>query len=107
MKITNLKVKSTKFTEDKKWADFLSFKIRLLQNSDWILLPDSLVENIGEWLEWRRAIKSVKRSTNVSPDQATNMLQSLLESMPSVRKSDEDWSVVKSRIINSIKNSVS
>ena len=86
MKITNLVIKTTPFNEDKKWVDALSLKIRLLQNSDWVLLPDSLMANIDEWIIWRQKVKSINRKTFSTPEQAKVALNKLMDAMPPVIK---------------------
>jgi hypothetical protein len=88
MHITNLVVKTTPFNENKKWGDALSLKIRLLQNSDWVLLPDSSVYNLEEWVLWRQKVKQVSRESSESPEQAKQLLTKLMESTPQVIKLD-------------------
>jgi len=88
-KITNLVIKPTKFSEDKKWVDVLSLKIRLLQISDWILLPDSSVFNVQEWVSWRKLVKAVKRDSFPTFEQAKVYLNHLSDNSPKIIKFDE------------------
>lgn len=104
MKITNLVVKTTPFNENKKWSDALSLKIRLLQNSDWVLLPDSSVYNLEEWILWRQKVKQVSRETSESPERAKETLTKLMESTPQAVKLDTaNITVFKSELIRKVK----
>jgi len=81
-KIKNVVVSKSEFSENVKWAEVESLKFRLLESSDWILLPDSNVTNINAWKEWRMKLKNIKRQNFKTPEEMHLVLQDLENKTP-------------------------
>jgi hypothetical protein len=84
-KIKNIKVEDTEFSENIKWADVLSLKIRLLQSFDWVLLQDSEVRNLQEVISWRKKIKNCNRKNFSSAEEMRVFLLQLEKSAPQIK----------------------
>jgi hypothetical protein len=90
-KITNIITSPTKFTEDRDWISPISYKMRLLQNSDWILQVGSGVLKQHKWLKWRDDLRKCTRSSCTSPQELQSKLEQLDSEIPElVRYSSVD-----------------
>lgn len=81
-KIRNIKTSETQLGLQKKTNEIKSMKNRLLQNSDWVYLPDSNIsaENLTEWKQWRDKVKEVNKITDF--ETAKKYLNGLLDEKP-------------------------
>jgi len=94
------KIKNVKFspTEDKiknDWTEIKSFRNRLLQNSDWIHMPDNNIEDgiIELWIEWRRKVRRVDDFKDKA--KALQYLTDLQLNAPPVKYKNSDYSSVE------------
>lgn len=81
-KITNIITSPTKYTEDRDWIGPISYKMRLLQNSDWMVQPGSGVLRQHRWFKWRESVRKCTRSTSNTPQDLQNKLEELDSQIP-------------------------
>jgi hypothetical protein len=86
MKITNIVVSPTEYTEDLEWSSVLAYKIKLLQHSDWILQVGSGVLKQHKWLQWRESLRKCNRKSFSSPAELQTKIEELDKLMPRVQR---------------------
>lgn len=91
-RIKNLKVTATKEKLANDWNEVKSFKNRLLQNSDWINMPDNDLQDgiVRLWVEWRKRVRRVEEFVVTDVSKALDYLVDLQNNQPPVKyKNDE------------------
>jgi hypothetical protein len=84
-KIKNLKTSITEEQIKNDWNEIKSFRNRLLQNSDWIFVPDNNLEEecIGAWITWRSNVRRCEEFKDIT--RALKYLNDLQNNCPPVR----------------------
>lgn len=96
-KIKNLKIIPTKEKLANNWNEVKSFKNRLLQNSDWINMPDNDLQDdiIRLWVEWRHRVRRVEEFIITDVDKAMEYLQDLQNNQPPVKYKNDQYSTIE------------
>lgn len=101
-KITNIVTTPTKYTEDINWSGVISYKIRLLQFSDWIVQIGSGILRQHKWLQWRESLRKCTRMSFETPEQMQKMIEEIDASMPEVQR----YTVLDTSNLNHYKDNI-
>jgi hypothetical protein len=106
-KIANIVTSPTKYTEDLEWSEPISYKIKLLQNTDWIVQQGSGVVKQHKWLQWREAVRKCTRNSSESPNDLQLKLEKLDSEIPKLIRYNSidfsDISLYKETVIKLVK----
>lgn len=96
-KIKNLKTSQPKEKLINEWNEIKSFKNRLLQNSDWINMPDNELEDsiVKLWVEWRKKVRRVSEFDIKDIKNAHEYLLDLQNNQPPVKYKNTDYASVE------------
>lgn len=96
-KIKNLKTTPTEEKLFNSWNEIKSFKNRLLQNSDWINMPDNELEDsiVRLWVEWRKKVRRVVEFDIKDTDGAYLYLMDLQNNQPPVKYKNSDYQSIE------------
>lgn len=85
-KIKNIITSPTTYNNDIAWSVPISYKVRLLQFSDWIVQNGSGVMRQHKWLEWREALRKCTKECFETPEQMQKKIEELDSCMPEVHR---------------------
>jgi len=96
-RIKNLKVSATKEKLANDWNEVKSFKNRLLQNSDWINMPDNDLQDdiVRLWVDWRKRVRRVEEFMITDVSKALDYLVDLQNNQPPVKYKNDEYATVE------------